>query len=50
MSDRDYTTAANLPLHLARDPRYRDLVRQFAKLQGRAVQRSILNMIGEGAR
>lgn len=49
MSAHDYTTAARLPLHLARDPRYRDLVRQFAQLQGSAVRRAILSMIGEGA-
>lgn len=50
MSERDYTTAASLPLYLAREPRYRDLVRQFAKLQCRTAQRSILSMIGEAAR
>lgn len=49
MSAHDYTTAAQLPLHLARDPRYRNLVRQFAQLQGSTVRRAILGMIGEAA-
>jgi hypothetical protein len=49
MSDFDYTTAATLPLHLAHDPRYRDLVRQFAEQQCLTAWHGILRMIGEAA-
>ncbi|EMO7933204.1 hypothetical protein [Pseudomonas aeruginosa] len=49
MSARDYTTAASLPLRLARDPRYRDLVRQFAEQQCLTAWHGILRMIGEAA-
>lgn len=49
MSTQEYTTAYRLPLAQARDPRYRDLVRQFAmQTTSKAARASLLAIIGEG--
>lgn len=49
MSTHDYTTASRLPLRLAADPRYRNLVRAFAEQQCLTAWHGLLKAIGEAA-
>jgi hypothetical protein len=49
MSREDYITAARLPVSLARDPKYRDLVRAYAQQQNLITYHGLLRAIGEAA-